>query len=400
MWRIIWYFLGWQRVRMCGASPQWSLNALAQRRVAIRNPVRMDEFTVEMTILRRDLPLARSAAVRAMCELEVIESGGFGVTFAGVKKRWALLVMLALAVAAALVLSRFVLFYTVEGNETIPDEQILRELRELGVRFGTHGPSIKPQWVKNHMLTRIPKLQWITITQNGCCARVIVRERPEIPNVNNRRVPRNVIASRAGVLTRVEVLDGNALCKVGDVVSEGQLLVSAYTDWKYKVQVSGALAEIYAQTWRRGCGVLPDETQVKTENGEMHTAVSLVIGRIRWNIFGNSGIPAANCAKITTAHTLCLPGGYCFPVTLEITRISGYDTHSETLSDACAQAMMQQEALDAAQRDMIAGVITAQKFTMERADGQLRLYSVLSCEEMIARMVDARIFKDDADANG
>lgn len=164
--------------------------------------------------------------------------------------------------------------------------------------------------------------------------------------------------------------------------------------------MSGALAEIYAQTWRRGCGVLPDETQVKTENGEMHTAVSLVIGRIRWNIFGNSGIPAANCAKITTSHTLCLPGGYCFPVTLEITRISGYDTHSETLSDACAQAMMQQEALDAAQRDMIAGVITAQKFTMERADGQLRLYSVLSCEEMIARMVDARIFKDDADANG
>ena len=42
---------------------------------------------------------------------------------------------------------------------------------------------------------------------------------------------------------------------------------------------------------------------------------------------------------------------------------------------------------------MIAGEIRAQKFHMERDGGQLRLYSVLECEEMIARMVGARILR-------
>ena len=34
-----------------------------------------------------------------------------------------------------------------------------------------------------------------------------------------------------------------------------------------------------------------------------------------------------------------------------------------------------------------------------RRGGQLRLYSTLECEEMIARMVRAELFKDDANAN-
>ena len=49
--------------------------------------------------------------------------------------------------------------------------QILRELQELGVGFGTYGPSIKPQELKNQMLLRIPKLQWLTVQQSGMCAR-------------------------------------------------------------------------------------------------------------------------------------------------------------------------------------------------------------------------------------
>ena len=393
MWKIVWFLLGWHRVRMTGASPQWSLNALSTRRVAFREPVRCDDFTVELTILGRDLAQARAAAQRSMCEMEVIKSGGFRQTFSGLLRRWYLPVLLALAVAAALIVPKFVLFYEVVGNESVPEALILRELEELGIGFGVYGPSIKPQWVKNHMLCRIPKLQWLTITQNGCCARVVVRERPEPEPVNDRRTPRNVVASRAGVLTSVTVLEGNALCKAGDVVQEGQLLVSAYTDWEYKVQVSGALAEIYARTWRRGCTVLPAETLKKETNGKSSTAVSLVIGRKRVNIFGNSGIPAGNCDKMTTYRTLTLPGGYSFPVTLEITRISGYDTHSGPVDEAWARQIMERCTLDAAEADMIAGEICAQKFHMERDGGQLRLYSVLECEEMIARMVGARILR-------
>lgn len=400
MWRLVWYLLGCSRVRLTGASPQWALNALSQRRIGFRQTVRLDEFTLEITILSRDLARARAAAERAMCELEMVDERGLKASFGGLRKRAVFLLALTLVAAAAVWLPRFVLFYQVEGNVTVPEEQILRELRELGIGFGTYGPSIKPQWVMNHLLLRIPELQWVTVTQNGCCASVVVRERQETPEVLDRRSPRNVIASRSGVLTQVTVMEGNNLCKVGDIVQGGQLLVSAYTDWQYKTQVSGALAEIYAQTWRRETGVLPDKSLRKTSNGAEETVVRLIFGQKSVNIFGNSGIYTSDCDKMTTYHTLSLPGGFDFPVTIEVTRVTGYDLMEKPVEQMWAEQQLQTHALEEAKADMIAGRIMDERFTTERVGGLWRCHSVLACEEMIARMVDAEIFiRDDANAS-
>lgn len=184
-----------------------------------------------------------------------------------------------------MIVPKFVFFYTVEGNETVPSAQILRELQELGVGFGTYGPSIKPQELKNQMLLRIPKLQWLTV-QRAVRAVVVVRERPEKEPVLDRRSPVNVVASRAGVLTRVQAEAGNCLCAPGQAVSAGELLVSAYTDFGFKTQVTAARAEIYAETIRKATCVLPQHRSVKEAKTARRSAVSLLVGRRRITLFG------------------------------------------------------------------------------------------------------------------
>ena len=220
MWRLVFFLAGWCRIRITGASPQWILSALATRRVAFREFRKTDDFTAELRILKRDLPAAYAAAQRSMCDLELMQCGGFAATFAWVKKRPLFPLLLALAILMGTSLPRFVWFYEVTGNERVPAQKILRELDALGVGFGTYGKSIQPQWVKNHMLFRIPELQWLTVTQNGACATVVVRERPEAEPVDDRKTARNVVAARAGLVTRVSVLAGSSLCKPGDVVRE------------------------------------------------------------------------------------------------------------------------------------------------------------------------------------
>ena len=58
MWRLIWFFAGWHRIRVTGASPQWILGAMAKRRVAFRDFRKTDDFTAELVIPRRALPAA------------------------------------------------------------------------------------------------------------------------------------------------------------------------------------------------------------------------------------------------------------------------------------------------------------------------------------------------------
>lgn len=399
MWRLIWFFAGWHRIRVTGASPQWILGALAKNRVAFERFERMDEFCAECVILRRSLPQAKLAAQKAMCEIEILKSGGFPVLFAGLRKRPLFPVLLAIAGIGATLCTRFVWFYEVQGNERVSSEQILRELHTLGVGVGTFGPSIQPQWLKNHMLSRIPELQWLTVTQNGGCAVVTVRERADTEPIVERKRAQNVLACRGGVLTRVSVLNGNALCKVGDVVQEGQLLVSAYTDWGYKTQVSSALAEIYAQTGRRASAILPDKALFATLTDEKEKSVFLTLGRRRWKIFGKGGFSTQKCDIMTQTYKFVLPGGYSLPIAIEIRTQSVYDTREIALDPEIIQNRLEKLLMQRTQEEMIAGVVEEASFSMQHSAGAYRLYASMRCEEMIARMVDAEIFKDDGNAN-
>jgi len=395
MWKIIWFFLGSCRVRLTGGNPEWTLNRLAAERIAFQNTQKLDELTVETTILTKDIPLAEQAARKSMCDLSVEKRCGLPVLLSGLRHRIVFMVLLAAAAVSMVVLPQFVWFYRVTGNETVPTEEILHNLEDLGIGFGTYGPGIHPQWVKNHMLVRIPKLQWITITQNGAIAEVTVRERPETEPITDRKTPRNVIASRAGVITKVAVLEGNSLCRVGDVVEKGQLLVSGYTDLQTKTQVSAALAEIYAHTWHRQTDVLPQTEMVRKYSGRSRTIVSLVWGRARKILFGNGGIYAANCDKMTKTCRLTLPGGYSLPIAIEITRISDYDTIEKKWDANSARILLEKSTAERTRREMIAGTILKSDFAFQAQDKTYTLHAAMECEEMIARMVDAEIFRNE-----
>ena len=67
MWRVIWYVQGYARVQLHGASPEWVLARLSAARIAFLKPVRRDDFTIELLLLRKDLPKAAQAAQKAMC---------------------------------------------------------------------------------------------------------------------------------------------------------------------------------------------------------------------------------------------------------------------------------------------------------------------------------------------
>lgn len=395
MWRVIWYVQGYARVQLHGASPEWVLARLSAARIAFLKPVRRDDFTIELLLLRKDLPKAAQAAQKAMCELEILQETGLAKTFGGLWRRKAFAALLLCCMAGAVVVPKFVFFYEVVGNETVPDAQILRAMQSLGVGFGTYGPAIRPQELKNKMLLLIPKLQWFTVQQNGMCARVVVRERPEKLPVEERRAPMDVIAGKDGVITSVSALEGNCLCAPGQAVKRGQVLISAYTDLEFTTRVSAALGEIYAQTLTHKRLIMPDTVLTKRPDGTKVRQVSLIVGEKRWIIFANGGNLTGKCDKITKTSRLVLLGGFELPVGLEITEWRGYETAAEPLAQTQAAAVFQQQTQKSVGQDMIAGTIVDMQTELTRHDGIYEWTAAVRCEEMIARMVRTSILKEE-----
>lgn len=102
---------------------------------------------------------------------------------------------------------------------------------------------------------------------------------------------------------------------------------------------------------------------------------------------------------MTTMHVWTLPGGFSFPAAIEITTRSDYDTVEAVVDPEAAREQMECLVKARTGEDMIAGTIEQAHFTMQQCGGAYRLYASLRCEEMIARMVDAGIFKDDVNGN-
>lgn len=393
MWRVIWFLQGYVRAKIKGASPEWALERLTQARAAFLEPVREDDVTISLLLLKKDVPKAESAAQKAMCELEIAEEFGLSKSLGGLFRRKVFCIALVLALAASFVIPKFVFFYEVTGNETVPEEKILRAMKSLGVGFGTYGPDIKPQELKNKMLLLIPELQWFTVQQSGMRARIVVRERPERIPVEERRAPMDVVAAKDGVITSVYAFDGNCLCKPGQAVKKGQLLISAYTDLEFTTRVCAARGEIYAGTLAQKTVVTPDTVTVKRPNGKTARSVSLLLGEKRRNIFTNGGNLTGRCDKITRTYMLTLPGGLEIPIGLSVTQCVYYDTETKPLSPESAKAQLQEQAETAVRQDMIAGTILDVTGELSRQNGIFEYTASIRCEEMIARMVRASILQ-------
>ena len=110
MWRAVWYVLGFCRVRVTGASPEWILERLAQLRVAVIDPVRIDAFTLEFLTLRRSLARVELAACKAMCDVTGVQEYGLRHDFEGLRRRLALVLALMACVLAAIIVPKFVFF--------------------------------------------------------------------------------------------------------------------------------------------------------------------------------------------------------------------------------------------------------------------------------------------------
>ena len=387
VFKILWFIRGYVCLEICGASPGWALNGLSDAGVPFWNVCWQDSLTVRICVPRRYVETVFQVAEKAMCDCRQIKTSGLPVYLHQLAGRPVLVVMTLLSLLTVIILQQFVFFYEVSGNETVSQEEILRELSDLGIGFGVYGPSIHPQWVKDNLLSAMPQLQWVTVTQNGCRAQVVVRERTQTPQTESRKGYANVIATRAGVITQQSVFAGQAQFQVGDTVSKGDLLVSGIVDLERIYVLEQASAEVFARTWRDSTVVIPTVFTKKTEYLREKQVMWLLIGQRRIKIFGNSGISGGSCDKMKETKKLSLPGGLELPVSLEIETLRWYEPITEKMPEATAKELLSTWVERRAVTHMRAGQVLQKNYALEESDGCYLLRSTLECHEMIAQVV-------------
>ena len=316
---------GQVRIRAESAFPERILNLCGARELAFWDVVWESPTAFTCRLGRRDWHTLRQAAKNLDCALTVVGREGAPYFFFRFRRRQALLIGLLLCATGLFLGSFFVWDFVVEGNETVPTEEILRALEKNDVHLGSFGLSLNGERIRNHVLLDIPELSWITVNVSGCRAHVQVRERIPAPERLDRQTPSNLIARRAGLVLKVRAVEGVANVQPGSAVEKDELLISGVEDTDtVGARVLAGMGSVTARTWYTLTAPMPLEVLEKQYTGEEKALVSLAFGTHRIKFFSNSSIQGEKYDKITNRHPLSL-FGLRLPATLVVETCRFYE---------------------------------------------------------------------------
>ncbi len=372
---------GMVSVTLTSADAVSAISCFQQANIPLYEIEKLTELEYSFQIYRSDAKRLRILAEKRGEKLRIRYIPGVYWTLKQLKNRSVLLFGMAILITLSIWVPSRVFFVQVEGNKFVPANQIIEQAQICGISFGASRREVRSEKVKNDLLHIMPELQWAGVNTYGCVAVITVRERNDLQKEEATAGISSVIALRDGVVREMTVRQGSALCKPGQAVKAGEVLVSGYTDCGIYIQAGRAEAEIYAQTKRDLSAVYPMEYSFRQEKMMLKKNYSLIIGKKRINFAKDSGILGGTCAKIETDYSLTLPGGFRLPVRLVVEQIIFYEMRP-AVSDS-AKITLQSFAKSYLQRLMIAGRIENSAEVFTELEDLIRLDGTYDCYEMI-----------------
>lgn len=383
-------------ITITGAYPEEFINRLAADSIPFWNLNKKDPLNWDVSMFASDYKNIRKTAKRSMCRTHIRRKRGLPFRMKRLRKRRILVFGTITAILAALMLPLFIWTFEVEGNVKVSDREIIRALNEIGIDVGTFGYSVNPVITETKMLLKIPQLSYLTINVKGGKASVVVREDVPAPEILDETVVTDLVATETGVITKMEILRGNALVETGQTVFKGEKLVTGLiehyaNETLFTVQAVRSMGEVYARTWKKAAATMPLKYMQKEPTGEEKTKYSLIIGSKRINFYFNSGNSYDKCDKIIETEYLTLPGGIQFPLALEKITERAFETSWAVIDEQTAEKQLQDWLCRSIKSRLLGGQIIKAEFETHAASGLITVTAVAECEQQIATEVMAAI---------
>ncbi|MDD4171728.1 MAG: sporulation protein YqfD [Syntrophomonas sp.] len=264
---------GFISLRLRGANQEKIINLVLARGIYIWDIKKRDDC-IYLKVRNSGYEAFKTIAAEQNFEIELLKRQGLPFYKKIMKRRMGLFGGAALFIITLYIMSSFVWFIQVSGNDKVDRNKILMTAAHHGIYVGANKWNFSRIEVEEAMLREINEISYIECDIRGVKANIKVVEKilPDLAVTG----PCHLVAKRDGVVEDVLVLDGQASVKAGDVVVQGDILISGIvyppvpletdvlpnlspSSEPYQVRARG---QVKARTWYEGYG----ECQLKVED--------------------------------------------------------------------------------------------------------------------------------------
>lgn len=184
-------------------------------------------------------------------KFKIKNNTGIYLLLSKIKKSKIFLINLLLALSLIYIFSNTIVSVKVIHSKKYIREIVEKSLEEYGVTRLSWKKSYKElQIIKEKILEDYPKnLEWLEIEKIGMTYEIRVEERI-ITEIESDKTSCNIVASKGGVITKINFNKGQEIKQVGDYVSEGDILISG--DIKFNEESKNtvcASGDVFAEVW-------------------------------------------------------------------------------------------------------------------------------------------------------
>jgi similar to stage IV sporulation protein len=371
------FLRGYVWVKLIGGQPERFLNAATIEKIALWNisftPEGKLSFGVSIPDFFRLRPLLRLCGSRT----RIISRHGLPFKMARLARRKVFAAGMLAFIAALFILSTLVWNVRVEGNSTIPEEQIRQAAKAEGIyeyqwSFRLQDASSLSQRLARHL----PEAAWIGVDKQGTSIIITVIESTK-PEQKPLEGPRHLVAKTDAVITRIVAENGRPKVERNDRVRKGDVLISGILGDDRNSKLVVSKGKVMGLVWHEFRIASPLSTRTRSFTGVSQDRTYLFIGNRALQISGYKGQSYESSQTRTTVHRTqifnrLLPLGTMKEHELEVLESEQKLTAAEAKEAGLAQARA--ELLAKAGKD---AVIKAENILHEQTDNGKVLLTVL-----------------------
>ena len=227
MFLALWHYLrGYVIIRVSGFSVERFMNLAAMKGVFLWDIKYLGTGTI-MKVGIGDFKELRDCGRRTKCKVVIIKKIGFPFIIEKYKRRKFYTAGLFVFVGALYIMSSFVWSVNVKGNERVATKDIVEFCKEEGLYIGQAKVRLDNKALTKRIIAGFNDISWVAIVTKGTDVTITVVETLPKVTVEDSEGAIDIISKKACVVESISVSKGTPFVKAGDVVDEGDILVSS-----------------------------------------------------------------------------------------------------------------------------------------------------------------------------
>lgn len=220
-----------------GDSPERFLNMCIHHKIVIWE-LNVTEDNYQFRIASRDFKQLRPLIRKTRIKIRIVHKCGLPFLLFRNRKRKLFLIGMMTCLCGLFILSQFVWHISISGNQYYTEEHLVEFLNEndIGIMMLAH--TVDSDEIVSMFRQEFASIVWVSAYMNGCELVIEIKENDvqvELENATksqaldvdeNIKYGTDIVAETSGEVASIVVRSGELLVHIGDMVEEGDILVS------------------------------------------------------------------------------------------------------------------------------------------------------------------------------